>query len=312
VSRTKWGVAAATVGLPILLGVWATLIEPRLLALEEEVAAIPDLPDAWEGHRVALLGDLHVGMWLDNRSTIRQAVARIVDERPALVLLAGDFLYRPLPDVEVEIQAAVAAVLPLAMAGIPTYAVLGNHDYAVDQVGDSPLGAQTADRLVQSLEDAGIRVLRNEAVRLTPPTLGTRRDGNPVEVERQALHLVGLAPHRIDRENVCAALSEVPVKAPRIVLMHNPESFPALPAGTAPFAVAGHNHGGQVRVPFKPDWSGAIVTGMEVRRDGWIAGYGQAGNSLYINRGIGMSLLPIRLFCRPAVTFFTLRQVPAE
>ncbi|HEV2123950.1 MAG TPA: metallophosphoesterase, partial [Chloroflexota bacterium] len=103
------------------------------------------------------------------------------------------------------------------------------------------------------------------------------------------------------------AVRNLATDAPRIILMHHPESFAELPAGTAPLAFAGHTHGGQVRVPFKPDWSGAIITGSEVRRDGWIDGYGEPGNRLYVNRGIGMSLAPIRLFCRPAVTFFTLR-----
>lgn len=43
-----------------------------------------------------------------------------------------------------------------------------------------------------------------------------------------------------------------------------------------------------------------------VHADGWIDGYGKAGNRLYVNRGIGMSAVPIRINCPPELTIFTL------
>ncbi len=41
--------------------------------------------------------------------------------------------------------------------------------------------------------------------------------------------------------------------------------------------------------------------------DGWIEGFGEPGNQLYVNRGIGFSVVPIRILCPPEVTLFTLR-----
>lgn len=90
--------------------------------------------------------------------------------------------------------------------------------------------------------------------------------------------------------------------------MHNPDTFDALPPGAAPLAVAGHTHGGQVRVPFFPEWSYlALVQGGEVHVDGWIDGFGEPGNRLYVNRGIGMSLVPLRVNAPPELTIFTLQ-----
>ena len=92
--------------------------------------------------------------------------------------------------------------------------------------------------------------------------------------------------------------------------MHNPDVFAELPAGTAPLALAGHTHGGQVRLPFMPSWSWfALVTQDAVHTDGWIDDYGAPGNRLYVNRGIGMSGLPVRN-CRPEVTLITLQGLP--
>ncbi len=91
--------------------------------------------------------------------------------------------------------------------------------------------------------------------------------------------------------------------------MHNPSSFPRLRAGAAPFAVAGHTYGGQVKLPLlgKGSWI-SLVKGMNFPVAGWSEGYGQAGNRLYVNRGIGFSLLPIRINCPPELTLFTLRR----
>ena len=55
----------------VLLALYGVLIEPNLIDVEEETAVIPGLPPAWEGKRIAAIGDMQVGMWLANTSTIR-------------------------------------------------------------------------------------------------------------------------------------------------------------------------------------------------------------------------------------------------
>ena len=123
------------------------------------------------------------------------------------------------------------------------------------------------------------------------------------------LYLVGIGSHWARDDRPAAALAQVPGTAPRFVMMHHPDSFAAFPTSTAPVAVAGHTHGGQIRLPFLPEWSLlTFVKDDEVHADGWINGYGQPGNHLYVNRGIGFSLIPIRINCPPEVTIFTLRQ----
>jgi hypothetical protein len=68
-----------------------------------------------------------------------------------------------------------------------------------------------------------------------------------------------------------------------VVFMHNPNSFSQIPAHAAPLAVAAHTHGGQIRIPFTPEWSWlAFFRSDEVHADGWIdAGFDQPGNRLY-------------------------------
>ncbi len=292
--------ALVLVALILAAVAWGVLIEPRLILVEEEeVATIPGLPRAWEGERVALIADLQIGMWLDNDGMVRRIVAEIVEERPAVALIAGDFVYGPGEDPGAEIGAVVDLLRPLAEAGIPTYAVLGNHDYAMVRP-DGDADYELATKVASALEGAGIRVLENEAVRLGHPSIGGAGGGAP-------LYLVGTGAAWPGRDRPILSLDQVPDGAPRLAMMHNPNTFAEFPAGAAPFAVAGHTHGGQVRVPGLPAWSWlTYVERDRVHADGWIEGYGAPGNHLYVNRGIGFSLLPVRINCPPELTLFTL------
>ncbi len=290
-------------GLAAFLLIWGVIIEPRLIDREEEIAPIPGLPPAWAGQRVALITDLHVDMWLANTDTIRRIVAELIEERPAAVLLGGDFLYDPGADASEEIREVVVLLRPLGEAGIATYAVLGNHDYVVDELDEAEPGERKRDdvawQLRQALEAIGIPVVHNAAIPLPPPGGGAA--GPP-------LYLVGIGSAWAGEARPDEALDDVPDGAPRLVLMHNPDTFAELPAGSAPLAVAGHTHGGQVRVPFLPEWSWlTYAVEDEVHADGWIDGYGAPGNRLYVNRGIGFGTAPIRVNCPPEVTVFTLR-----
>lgn len=169
--RLLKGILIQLGGILLLLLVWGMLIEPRLLDVEQEAAAIPLLSRNWEGRQIALLADWQVGMRLANTGTMRKATERVVQLRPAAVLLAGDFVYKAGPDPTSEIRMVVDILRPLVAAGIPTYAVLGNHDYGLNH-RDDPVNRQMAAQLASALEGIGIRVLENQAAALADPAGG--------------------------------------------------------------------------------------------------------------------------------------------
>ncbi len=283
----------AIASLVILLVIWS-FIEPRILITDNETARIPNLPPAWQGKRIGHISDFQIGLWGDNRETARRSVAELIEAKPAVALISGDFIYHPGLNIQSEIETAVDIVRPLVKAGIPTYAVLGNHDYGMSGKSASPKVTE-AERLRTALEAAGIEVLENESVQLKLP------DSN------ESLNLVGVDSLWAKRDDVKRALSGLPESHPRITMMHNPDSFEKFPTNSAPFAVAGHTHGGQVRIPGTPQWSWLrLIQPDKVHADGWAKDYGQPGNQLYVNSGIGMSIAPIRLFCPPKFTLFAL------
>ena len=318
--RAAKGAVVAT----IVAAVWGSGIEPRLIDEVRYEVRIPHLPIEWEGRTIAVIADLQVGMWSANTDTIRRIVERLTAMPPAAVLIAGDFIYFPsdeeredaVEELEGEDVAdslrhatqAASIVRPLARSGIPTFAVLGNHDYAMMWPTSVPR-RRVAAEVVEALHRAGIKVLHNEVVALRRPAAG--RD--TVQRSPATLYLVGVGPHLPGEDKAAAAVSTLPNDAARIVFMHNPASFLALPPDSSPLAIAAHTHGGQIRVPFLPRWSWlSIAQEGGVVADGWIHGHGQRGNRLYVNRGIGFSTLPVRINCRPELTIFTLRQTRAR
>lgn len=282
--------AIACVVLVLMVAVYGVLIEPRLILDERRYqVGVPALGSEWDGTEVAVLSDLQVGMWWANTGMAERAVARVVAADPDAVLLAGDFVYSTDPGIAVQVDAVLELLDPLRVAGIPTFAVLGNHDYAV--------GA--AEELTAGLEEQGVTVLLNEAVPLPGPD-----GGDPAG----RLHVVGLGPVVPALADAEAALGGVPDGAPRVVMMHNPTAFPSLPAGSAPLAVAGHTHCGQIALPGTPTWSYLALTAEEaVVADGFAPqGHGAAGNRLFVTCGIGFSVVPVRINAPPQVVFFEL------
>lgn len=217
----------------------------------------------------------------------------VLEAQPALVLIAGDFVYQA---DSTQMMQAADLIRPLTDARIPVVAVFGNHDYGMMGESDEPQ-VHVARHLRSRLEATGLLVIENESVRIR-----TAGGGPP-------LHVVGLGSVWVGRSRPLTALAQLPVDAPRLVLMHNPVSFLELPPQAAPLALAAHTHGGQICVPYTPSKSWLrIARSHEVIADGWAKdSIGAPGNRLYVNRGIGFSLVPRRL-SRPKLTLFTLRR----
>lgn len=95
------------------------------------------------------------------------------------------------------------------------------------------------------------------------------------------------------------AFKNIPTNAFKIALYHSPAYFDSLDDQRVDLGLAGHTHGGQIRIPFLapfwlPEGSGSYVEGWYTR--GW--------NRMYVSRGIGNSILEFRFACRPEISVF--------
>jgi hypothetical protein len=123
---------------------------------------------------------------------------------------------------------------------------------------------------------------------------------------RPDLFIAGLDDSRSGQADLTRALRGAPEHAARLALFHSPEAFDEART-QVDLALAGHTHGGQVRVP----WLGAlwVPPGSGRYEHGWYRG---GRSRMYVSRGVGTSQIPVRLFCRPELAFITLAGPPAD
>ncbi len=252
---------------------WAFGPEAADVELTRHVIGVPSLAPALEGLRVALVTDVHLPA---NGPAARHALALLARERPEVVVLTGDMVERPagLGDLK-EFAAA-------ARGSMATFATLGNWE----RVGG--IAPTTLDALYR---DAGVTLLVNaralvgaggarlaiggldDPVRGAPDAGPILRDGRSADAEFWLVH----APGYVDR-------------------------LPPGARGHVAAVLAGHTHGGQIRLPFVPPMLPACSGGYVA---GW---YREAPLPLYVSRGVGTTQVRARFRCPPEVALFTLRR----
>jgi predicted MPP superfamily phosphohydrolase len=266
---------AAAVG-GAALAAHALWFEPRRIAVRRLELELPRWPAELDGLRIALVSDLHAGAPHVGIERVARVVERTAVLEPDLVALLGDYVDPEVRFGDAVAPEPVAEQLGRLRAPLGSVAVLGNHDWHAD-----------GPRVAGALSDHGIRVLENEAVRV-------RRE--PAE-----LWIAGLADAGERRPDVDRTLAGVPDDAAVVLLSHNPDLFPRIPARVA-LTLSGHTHGGQVNVPgARGRW---IPSRFGERfADGHVV---EDGRHLVVSRGIGTSRLPVRLAAPPEVLLLRL------
>ncbi len=249
---------------------WALLVEPVWLKGEHIRIPLKALPSPLGGLRIAFLSDLHHGPQVD-LPHIRRAVRMAREAAPHLVLLGGDFVTGSAAYAD-----ACAQELASLQALLGVYACLGNHDYWTDP-----------EAVTGALSRVGVRVLRNEGVKVT-----------------EGLWVAGVDDVWEGQPSLEMALEGAPSSAVTVLLAHEPDYADEVAAdGRVMVMLSGHTHGGQVRLPIL----GPPVLPYLGRR--YPAGlYALGDMTLYVSRGVGLISPPVRFNCRPEVTLLTLER----
>lgn len=247
---------------------YALGVEPRWLEVVEGDLPVPGLPRALDGFRIAQVTDAHLKEIGYVEERILNAVERV---DPQLVVLTGDIV-----DSVSRLPVLADFCAALARGGRRVVATLGNWEHW----GEVPLGD-----LAGTYAQSGAELLVNDARRI---------GGVGIVATDDALGgVIRLKDALRRRERAGASL----------LLTHSPEWLDRVPAAAGRFdlALAGHTHGGQVRLgPLAalPPGSGRFVAG-------W---YDVPTGRAYVSRGTGLSVVPARFTCRPELPIFTLRR----
>ena len=275
ISRRQFLWASLLTGTSLCVYPWVA--EHRLLRVNRYRVPVPRLPEAFRGFTIAQVTDLHLGPMVST-DFLRGAITRANAVEPDLIAVTGDYVHGGGTPESMDCVWDLMAPLQ-APEGV--HAVLGNHDYGQED--------QAKELLAHSGWD-----LHGKAVPI-------RRDG-------QTLWLVGTGDYRREPLPLDPLLDRVPGRDCRIVLAHNPDSADGDHRHPVDLFLCGHTHGGQVRFPFigTPDFA------LPVRNKTYTSGLKRSvhGESVFICRGIGWSILPVRFLCPPEVAVLEL--VPAE
>lgn len=260
------------VGLPA----WAFFVEPARLVVDRVDLDVPHWRTEHDGLRVALLSDLHVGSPHWQLDDLHELVRRTNAEHPDVVLLAGDYVIDGVKFGTRTPPEPIARELGLLSAPLGAIAVLGNHDWVND-------GA----RIRRAFESSGVRVLENESCRL--------------EWHGKSFYVVGLADALRRETRIGPTLDSVPPNEPTLVVVHEPDVFPRIDRRVS-LTMAGHTHGGQVRIPLfgRPvipsDFGERYAAGHVV----------EDGRHLFVTTGVGTSIIPVRFGVPPEIALLTL------
>ncbi len=252
------------------------------LNLETTVQKIPlrNLPQAFEGFRIAQLSDIHIGPFMPDEQ-IRKYVAMANALKPDLTVLTGDFV-----TFDGRTQGAVVEALSGLHAPFGIFGCLGNHD-AWSGVEDS---------ITELFRQRGVRILRGESV-----LIRMRNDAiNLIGTDFQSSRRFGpSAPVTNLLGNIAPLIARGRVN---ILLSHNPDTFDRAADLGVDLSMAGHTHGGQAALEFiSPELAPSRLVTPYVA--GW---FRKPGGQLYVNRGIGTIGVPIRIGAPPEITIYQL------
>ncbi|HJQ15039.1 MAG TPA: metallophosphoesterase [Anaerolineales bacterium] len=272
------GVAALDV---LLLGIggvsYSLWVEPNLFTVETVHLKLPRLSRQFSGLRLAQISDIHMGGWM-NPTRLQYVADLVLEEKPDVLLITGDFVIGHDPvDISPQMVDDLIFGLSRLASSIPTFAVLGNHDYWTD-----------VETVRQMLSTSGITELTNAVFTLKSGV--------------ETLHLCGVDDVWKGDVRLDHVIAQLPDESSAILLAHEPD-FADTSAATGRFdlQLSGHTHGGQVVLPFigppiLPYLGRKYPSGLYRVREMF----------QYTNRGVGMARLPLRINCPPEITIFVL------
>jgi uncharacterized protein len=261
------GVAGAGIGWGWFEAGWV-----RLRTLD---VALPRLPNALAGLRVAHLSDFHLGLPSRGVHAADAAVDWVVEQKPDIVLVTGDLVSRPRG--EAPLRELIGRI------GIPTFVVLGNHD--VEHSRDP------FSRAAGLTELAPARLLVDEA--------------DTIELRGRRVQIVGVDPRAYrQRRSQPWRLADDSADL-RILLCHFPYVLDLLPEGAFDLVLAGHMHDGQISLPLGRTRRYRFAHPRTRYATGL---YRRPAATMHVSPGLGTTFVPFRFFARPEATELVLQR----
>ena len=212
-----------------------------------------------DGMTIAFLSDLHAGVLMDETRLV-ELFDRVTAKRPDVIVFGGDLI-----DHEPEEVRLYSRPLRHLFAPLGIFAVPGNHEYHRD--GELALWRET-------LEAAGVTILLNR--------------GEAIERDGDRIWLGGIDNLGRGTADVPAALDGWRKDEPAVLISHEPDAFEDAAAAGVDLTLSGHTHGGQIAI-------GGFALVRHSDHGWWRGRYERDGSVLFVGRGVGYSMVPVRI-----------------
>ena len=265
----------------LCIGIW-TLWGNSALEVNEYEIVSDRIPEAFSGFRIAQVSDLHNAEFGEGNEKLIELLSQT---DPDMIVITGDLIDSRHTDIEIALEFARQAI-KLA----PVYYVSGNHEAHVHEYEDLKMG----------LAKAGVIVLEDQKVQI-------KRDG-------ESIYILGIDDPSFQEDYLfgdavsvtSSALSELQNESDcyTVLLAHRPELFETYVDAGVNLVFSGHAHGGQFRLPF--------IGGLVAPNQGFFPEYdaglfSEGSTTMIVSRGVGNSIIPIRINNRPEIVTVTLQ-----
>lgn len=233
------------------------------------------LPDSFDGVRIVQLSDLHNKVFGKDDKPLLDRVRAL---EPDLILLTGDII-----DGKTHTNVEKALVFMRQIADIaPTYYVYGNHEHALKK--------SVRDAFIEEITAHGVQFLNNESTQIESDT-------------GETLTVIGLDDLSLQSPKLQELVDDAADDF-FLVLAHEPQFLPDYADSGVQFVFTGHAHGGQFRIPFTHQGIYAPDQGFFPKMTEGV--FYDRNTAMIVNRGLGNSAFPFRVFNRPEIVLVTL------
>lgn len=267
-------------GILLILIVW-TAWGNTALELNTYTISNRELPDAFDGYRIAQVSDLHNAEFGDRNQRLLEMLR---EAEPDMIAITGDLIDSRKTNITVALAFAEEAV-----KFAPCYYVSGNHEARVSEYQDLKTG----------LEAAGVTVLDDAQVK--------------IEVSGESITVIGVNDPSFHADYLTSDATVMDRKLSElssedagfaILLSHRPELFDTYVAHDMDLILTGHAHGGQFRLP--------LIGGLIAPNQGLFPKYNdglysEGNTNMIVSRGLRNSIIPFRFNNRPEVVLIELK-----
>ena len=240
------------------------------------------LPASFDGYKIVQLSDLHDAKFGENHLDVVNEVKSI---GPNAIFITGDFIDRN----RYKLEQSLILVKELQHVA-PIYYVTGNHEISTNDVA----------RIKEELQQLGVRILSDEVEIITSDKNESIAIGgieDPLSSTLEDEEAVKLAIHN--------TFKRIPAETFKVLLSHRPEQFDIYVNNQIDITFSGHAHGGQFRIP---GVGGLLSPGQGLFPKLTSGVHEKEGSRLVVSRGLGNSIMPIRLFNQPEIVVVTLKK----